>query len=84
MDLEEIKSKLNEIVKRHSKLCSNPITNDTNLIDDLGLDSVTMIKLITEIEDEIGIEFDFMSIEIDDIVIYQNLEQIVLTICSEL
>jgi acyl carrier protein len=35
------------------------LTNNSNIIEDVGLDSLQMINLMLRIEDEFGVEIDF-------------------------
>ena len=41
------------------------ITSESDLINDIGLDSIQMINFILRIEDEFDIEIDFDDIEIE-------------------
>lgn len=54
---EKIKSFLCEI-KTDSSLLEK-VTDDTNLIEDIGMDSLQLINFLLKIEDEFGVEFDF-------------------------
>lgn len=38
---------------------SDQINNDTNIISDIGLDSLTMISFIVKVEEELNIYIDF-------------------------
>ena len=48
----------------------NQITPDTDLVDDLGLDSLDMVELIMEFEDEFEIEI--MDMEAEEIKTVQD------------
>lgn len=41
------------------------ITSETNIIDDIGLDSIQMINFILMLEDEFDMEIDFDEFEYD-------------------
>ncbi len=53
-------------------------TDDTDLINDLGYDSVAIIQLIVNIEIEFGFEFGDTDILADNLVKYSNLRDYVL------
>ncbi|MFE2415842.1 acyl carrier protein [Streptomyces hokutonensis] len=40
------------------------ITDDTGIVNDLGLDSIQMITFLLRIEDEFDLELDFESLEL--------------------
>jgi acyl carrier protein len=42
-----------------------PVTPDTRLIDELGFDSVSMLELVTAIEDKFDITIDFEDLDIE-------------------
>ena len=56
-------ARLNHLVNKYAVKRNNEIVLDenTNLIDDLGYDSISIIQLLTEIENdlEISIEYSF-------------------------
>ena len=47
--------KVKSILAQQFELDSESITMDTNLIDDLGADSLDVVELIMSLEDEFGI-----------------------------
>lgn len=49
-------TQLVEIVKEYVEIDERKITNDTNLIMDLGIDSFTLSEIACAIEDEFEIE----------------------------
>lgn len=49
-------TQLVEIVKEYVEIDESKITNDTNLIMDLGIDSFTLSEIACAIEDEFEIE----------------------------
>lgn len=67
--MEEIKDRVKRCV---SIVCRNDmddssISDDITLTDDLGFDSIMMIELIVELEDEFEIEIDEDDITLDEI-----------------
>lgn len=50
------------------------ITDTTDLVRDLGFDSITIIQLILDIEENFGVQFDD-EIEYKDITVVGNLKQ---------
>ena len=62
---EKIKSILCEVKDNYllmDKLCSS-----TNIVNDVGLDSLQMINFILRVEDEFGIEIDFENFDISQV-----------------
>ena len=55
-----------------------PIENDTDIINDLGFDSISIIQLILEIESEFNIKFDD-SLKYEDIATLNDLEDYINT-----
>ena len=54
------------------ELTISNITRDTNLIEDLGFDSIKIIKLIIDIEEKFGLFFDVEILVTDNIFIFGN------------
>lgn len=54
------------------------LQNNTNLIEDLGMNSLSMIDLIMEIESEFGISIPDEHLDFDEIIIFGNLYLLVL------
>ena len=52
------KQSLCEMIKKFSKIDNINLDKNVNPIDDLGLDSFSMVMLIVEIESKYNIEFD--------------------------
>lgn len=67
--MEEKIIKLISEVKEDESLVS-AIYKDTNIIDDIGLDSLQMINFMLRIEEETGVEIDF------DIFDFSNLSSV--------
>ena len=44
---------------------SHVLTGDSRLIDELGLDSISMLELVTAIEEEFDITIDFEELDIE-------------------
>ena len=53
MELERIKA----IISEQMNIAENKITPETNFTDDLGADSLDIFQVISELEDEFGVEF---------------------------
>ena len=47
--------KLQEILAEQFEVSADSINADTNLVDDLGADSLDVVELIMSVEDEFGI-----------------------------
>jgi acyl carrier protein len=62
MTIGEKLSKILADVKEDSSII-NKINDSTDLINDLGLDSLQMINFLLKIEDEFNIEFDFDNLD---------------------
>lgn len=59
-------------------MSNNEITNDdiydqSNLIDDLAFDSITIIELILELEEVFQIEIEDAEVEYETLIIYEKL-----------
>ena len=55
METEEIFEKVKNALAEQFEVNPDTITPETNLIDDLGADSLDVVELIMSIEDEFGI-----------------------------
>ena len=55
----------------------NSINEKTILTNDLGYDSVQIIELIVELENEFNIEIEDDDLEIENLTIYRKLHEIV-------
>lgn len=53
---EKTKEKINDILKRKS--FSQNVTEELKLADDLGFDSLNLVELIVNLEEEFNIEID--------------------------
>jgi acyl carrier protein len=51
-------------VTENEELVSN-LTDSSNLIEEVGLDSIQLINFILTLEDEFGVELDFESFDFD-------------------
>jgi acyl carrier protein len=62
-----MKDKIIEIINAHvaKQGLDIAVTDSTNLINDVGLDSLGLINLLLTIEDELALELDYSSISID-------------------
>lgn len=59
MYIEKLKSILNEV---NPAVVTDGISEDTRLGEDLGLDSLNMMLLAVQVEDEFGFRFDDMPV----------------------
>ena len=50
--------KIRDVLAKQFELDPETITAETNLIDDIGADSLDVVELIMELEDEFGIEME--------------------------
>lgn len=74
---------INEKIKRI--ICSvteqpgyyDKLTNKSNLIYDIGIDSIQMMQIIVEIENEFDVEFNDDELILDDLAKLENLFRIV-------
>lgn len=72
-----VKEKLIEIladVKENESL-KNEINDATDLINDLGLDSLQMINFLLRLEDEFDIEFDFDNLDYSQMLSFGKLNK---------
>lgn len=80
MDVIKKIERLNQLIIQDSKGIDNfyEFQDDTDLITDLGYDSVAIIQLIVNIEIEFGFEFGDNDIVTDNLVKYGKLKEYVL------
>ncbi|HNY00211.1 MAG TPA: acyl carrier protein [Oscillospiraceae bacterium] len=50
--------KVRDVLAKQFEIDPDTITPDTNLVDDLGADSLDVVELIMSVEDEFGITID--------------------------
>ncbi len=50
--------KVRDVLAKQFEIDPETITPDTNLVDDLGADSLDVVELIMSVEDEFGITID--------------------------
>ena len=50
--------KVRDVLAKQFEIDPETITPDTNLVDDLGADSLDLVELIMSVEDEFGITID--------------------------
>lgn len=68
--MNDFEMKLEKIVKNGMENYMVTELNDTtNLFEDLGYDSISIMKLIIDIEEEFGAELDMDYLDIDDLTI---------------
>lgn len=71
MEREAVQSKLREMIEKMSK-SGKKVSDNINLIYDMGFDSVTMIELFADVEREFDLEFDFEEVDFDDVLIFEK------------
>lgn len=72
----ELKKKIYELIFRiamNSGLEVGTLSDETNISSDLGFDSVALIELIVEIENEFDIEIDENDIDVNNLVVIGKL-----------
>lgn len=76
-----IEEKVGKIILKNSRVKPQGFQFDdkTNLVDELGYDSITFIKLILELENEFEIEFG-MEIGLDEISSYKKICDYIISI----
>lgn len=68
--MNEFEMKIEKIVKNSTEnYMLSEFKETTNLFEDLGYDSISIMKLIIDIEEEFGIELDMEYFDIDDLTI---------------
>jgi len=74
-----VENQLYDIIRRNiSVIYENVnITDETELIRDLGFDSITIIQLILDVEESFNIEFDDEA-EYEDISVIKNLKKYII------
>ncbi|MBN1600184.1 MAG: hypothetical protein JW915_01185 [Chitinispirillaceae bacterium] len=67
MEREMIADKLKNIIVevKNQEVSGDSIADSTNLVTDVGIDSLQLINFILSIEDEFEIELDFDSFDLD-------------------
>jgi acyl carrier protein len=80
MNTAQIIEKLNQLIQKDAKGIDSSFEfqNETDLINDLGYDSVAIIQLVVNIEIEFYFEFGDTDILVDNLVKYGNLKDYVL------
>ncbi|MEU9451479.1 acyl carrier protein [Streptomyces sp. NPDC048277] len=76
-DVEErLKRLLAEIIGDHALIAG--ISGDTDIVHDLGLDSIQMINFLLRLEDEFDVELDFEDLTLDQVGSLRELGRFVL------
>lgn len=65
MDNEIIKAKVKELLLMYSKN-KKIIENDTDLLKEHILDSISFIQMVSQLENEFKIEYDIFELEIEN------------------
>lgn len=56
--MDSIESKIRHFIAEHLCVDPNKVTDDANLLDDLGADSLDAIELVMLFEEEFGLEIE--------------------------
>lgn len=76
---QNVEKSVYEIIKRIGNINDEKkMELDVCLIEDLGFDSIKMITLIVEIENEFGIEFDDDDLDIKKLDLLENIINIIM------
>ncbi|MBR3347030.1 MAG: acyl carrier protein [Solobacterium sp.] len=62
---ERIKQLLAETIEDSSNIAS--WNSDTDIINEIGLDSLQMVRFLLKLEDELGIQIDYDNLDFDDL-----------------
>lgn len=54
--MKTVRERIIEIVQKHVKASEDKLTDDANLADDLGVDSLTLFEVILDMEKEFSCE----------------------------
>ncbi|WP_303789189.1 acyl carrier protein [Ruminococcus flavefaciens] len=75
MEKKLIDEKLRKILKDNTlmALCDENVKESSDLVEDLGLDSLTLVSFISDVEDELDIEFELDELSTDIIGKYGSL-----------
>lgn len=74
----EVEERLISILERNSKNKVGQNVESINIIDDLGLDSISLIKVVIDIEKEFKIEFDDEQLDFRELALLPNLRQYII------
>jgi acyl carrier protein len=56
MTREEILNKVKELIAKHFSVDAAQVTDQTDIVDDLNADSISVMEFVLELEDEFDIE----------------------------
>lgn len=76
----------NELINIIQNVCKNEqlkITDDTNLFDDIGLDSILFVALIIEIENTFHVVLDDFDFSNKDFFKFSNITNYISACCNE-
>lgn len=76
MTSQNLESKVIQIISTQLAIESDDISGDSNFVEDLGADSLDIVELVMEIEDEFDLEIPDEDVEnlstVQDVVNYLN------------
>lgn len=78
-----MKDIIRDIISETCLVDKNLIKDDTILIEDLGIDSITVLEVIIELEKEFKIDFNFDEVIINYNITLNTLEKVIKEIMSD-
>ncbi|MCL6591631.1 MAG: acyl carrier protein [Firmicutes bacterium] len=81
MNRQEVAQKIINIMYKEGLIKSYEINLDVSLVNDLGVNSISIIQLITAIEEVFNFEFDSSELDIE---IYKSINTIIDTVMKHL
>lgn len=81
MNQQQVESRLNDLIIKHARIRpeNRQLDGTIDIIKDLGYNSITLIQLMTKIEEAFGIEFEDVEIHIFLSNEYQKIKNSLLT-----
>ncbi len=79
--MKDIEDRLKNIISANSKIAANEmvINEESDLIDDLGFDSLLMVQLIVDVEETFNFEFNYEELDMNVLRKYGNLKSYIIT-----
>lgn len=72
----QVKEKIHEVISNKIRFATK-ITNETNLIEDLGFTSIDLMEMIYQLEEIFDIQFSFDDLEVENITVVESLIKLV-------
>lgn len=73
IDTSTVKEKVIDIVRRNAVLNTDMVNENSDIRRDHGIDSIKMVELVVDLEEEFDIEVDSCSLSFDN---FANIERI--------